>query len=150
MRRSTDSFIAILRGILLSLVVYWVGIWIIHGLQGPAHLLPHAKYVGWAACVLGTMITAYSLAEPSDRVILFGLGSLAIAIPMTYLAQSDVLLLGSLTYSARVAVAEGKSPVSPILFNKHMAFHVLPGLFGLVTILSLAGTVMFRQRPDRY
>ncbi len=150
MRRPTDAFVAILRGIFLSLIVYWLGVWIIRETQGPAHLLPYAKYVGWAACAAGTMLTAYSLGEPSDRIVLFGLGCLAIAIPFTFLAHSDVVLLGNLTYSARVAVAEGRQAIDPILLNKHMAFHVLPALFGFITILSLAGTVMFQQKPDRY
>ncbi len=90
------------------------------------------------------------LGEPSGRIVLFGLGSLAIAIPLTFLGQSDVLLPDNLTYPARVATAEGRNPIDPISFNKHMAFQVLPGLFGLVTILYLAGTIMFRQKPDRY
>jgi hypothetical protein len=149
-RHTTDAFVAILRGVFLSLVVYWLGVWIIDATQGPAHLLPCAKYVGWTACVTGTMLTAYSLGEPSDRIVLFGLGSLASAIPLTFLAHSDVILLGNLTYSARVAAAEGRRPIDPILFNEHMAFHVLPALIGLVTVLSLAGTIVFRQKPDRY
>lgn len=150
MPHPTDAFVAIIRGIFLSLVVYWLGVWIIHTIQTPGHLLPYAKYVGWAACVAGTMLTAYSLGEPSDRIVLFGLGSLAIAIPFTFLAHSDVVLLGNLTYSARVAAADGRGPIDPVLFDRHMAFHVLPALFGFVTVLSLAGTIVFRQKRDRY
>jgi hypothetical protein len=67
---------------------------------------------------------------------------------MTILGES-VRLLRVLTFAAHVEAVSGRG-VNIVAENRYLAFHLLPALFLGITIICLAGTLMFRQRPDRY
>ncbi len=142
-----DPFIALLKGIAASLLVYWIGVWCVREFV-PDQLYPYARYLGWAACVVATLVTSTALGEPFDRVTLFGVAALAVTIPMTFMGES-VRRLHVLTFDARVDAMSGAG-VNIAARNHYFAFHLLPVVTGAITIICVAGTIMFRQRPDRY
>ena len=67
---------------------------------------------------------------------------------MTLLGE-NVRLLRVLTFAAHVEAVYG-AKVDIAAQNRYLAFHLFPALFLGITIICLAGTLMFRQRPDRY
>lgn len=142
-----NPFVAFLKGVAASLFVYWFGVWVVQELAAE-QLIPYARYVGWAACAIATFVTAHSVGEPRDRAILFAFAALVVTIPMAILGES-VRLLRVLTFAAHVEAVSG-ARVNIVAQNRHLAFHLLPGIFLGITLICLAGTLMFRQRPDRY
>jgi hypothetical protein len=142
-----NPFSALLKGVAASLFIYWFGVWVVQEIAAE-QLIPYARYIGWAACAIATLVTAYSVGEPWDRAVLFAFAAFVAAIPMAILAES-AKLLRVLTFAARVEAVSG-ARVNIVAQNRYLAFHVLPAIFLGITIICLAGTLMFRQRPDRY
>ena len=142
-----DPFAAFLKGVAASLFVYWFGVWVVQEIAAE-QLIPYARYLGWAACAIATLVTAHSVGEPRDRAVLFAFAAFVAAIPMAILGES-VRLLRVLTFAARVEAVSGRG-VNIVAENRYLAFHLLPALFLGITIICLAGTLMFRQRQDRY
>lgn len=142
----SDPFTAFLKGVAASVFVYWFGVWVVQEVD-PEQLIPYARYVGWAACALATLVTAHSVGGPRDRAILFAFTALAATIPMAILGES-VRLLRVLTFAARVEAVTGGG-MNIAAEHRYLAFHLLPALFLGITVICLAGTLMFRQRPDR-
>lgn len=142
----SDPFTAFLGGVAASVFVYWVGVLALQEIA-PELLIPYARYVGWAACGIATFVTAQSVGEPRDRAILFGFTALVATIPMSILGES-VRLLRVLTFAVRVEALTGAG-MNVEAENRYLAFHLLPALFLGITVICLAGALMFRRRPDR-
>ncbi len=142
---SSDALIAVLKGIAASLVFYWVGVWVVQVVSEET-LMPNARYVGWLACAIGTYVTAKAVGQPRDESALFAVLAFFIAIPLTFMGESTTLLR-NLTFAARMEAVTGRRP-DPLASSRYLAFHVLPAVFGGITLLCLMGTLMFRNRTN--
>ncbi len=141
----SDPFVAVVKGVAASLLIYWFGVLGVQQIFGN-ELMPYARYLGWLACTVAALVTARSIGEPWDRATMFGLATLIVAVPMTYLGES-VRMLNIITFAGRAEATLGINDV--VAKNRYMALHLLPTVFGLITIVAVAGTLMFRQRLDR-
>ncbi len=132
----SDPFVSIALGIAASLLVYWTGVWVLQEISAE-NLMPYARYLGWTACSIGTLITAHSLGEEMERAVLFAITAFVIAIPLSLMGES-VTHLRVLTFAVRVEAVMG-TKVDIAARNHDFAFHLLPGIFGGSTILMSCG-----------